>query len=196
MNPRLPLANVKGHLKNAHKSVWIRLRTVLFIALTSGAASCISLIGGIGLEAVEEKILPLMPLIIAMPALNTMVGDYAAIIAAHATDPAERTMTKKVLARAVAKAIWVNIIGLLVLSIALAWQRDYLFTYEFTIRFVGFVAFSMLGVVTVMFGLTTLLDKAFEKRKLNPDDVLIPIVTSITDVFMLVLVSLAVWFIF
>lgn len=172
------------------------MRTILFIALTTGAASCISLIGGVGLEAVEDKILPLMPLIIALPALNTMVGDYAAIIAAHATDPAERTMTKKVLAKAVAKAIWVNILGLLALSIALAWQRGYLFTYEFTIRFVAFVGLSMLGVVAAMFGITTLLDKAFEKKKLNADDVLIPIVTSITDVFMLVLVALAVWFIF
>lgn len=176
-----------------HIHIW---RKIFFIAFTTAAASCISLIGGLGLESVEYKILPLIPLLIALPALNTMVGDYAAIIAAHASDPAERKITKRILAKAVAKAIWVNIIGLLALSILLAWRRGYLFTNEFTIKFVLFVLFSMTTVIIAMFVITALLDKLLERRRLNPDDVLIPIVTSITDVFMLGLVTLAVWLIF
>lgn len=173
-----------------------QLRHLLFVVFTVAGASCISLIGGIGLETVEEKLLPLIPLIIAMPALNTMVGDYAAIIAAHATDPAERTTTKKKLARAISRAIWVNIVGLIVLSIFLAWQRGYLFTGGFMIKFVCFIAFSMVAVITLMFGLTTLLDKLLERKKLNPDDILIPVVTSITDVLMLGFIALAAVFLF
>ncbi len=66
-----------------------KIRGFLFVVITVAAASSISLIGGFGLEVVQERILPLIPLIIAMPALNTMVGDYAAIVAAHASDPGE-----------------------------------------------------------------------------------------------------------
>ncbi len=172
------------------------IRHLTFVILTTGGASCISLIGGIGLEAVQAKLLPLVPLIIALPALNTMVGDYAAIIAAHASDPAERTYSKRVLARAIGRAIWVNIIGVLILSIVIAWQRDYLFTETFMIKFVVFVVASMLAVVIGMFGLTAVLDKFLGDKKLNPDDILIPIVTSVTDVMMLGLITLAAWFLF
>ncbi len=168
-----------------------RWRRFMFIVITTGAASCISLLGGIGLEAVIERILPLVPLIIALPALNTMVGDYAAIIAAHAGDPAEQKQTKHQLARAIGKAIWVNIIGILLLSVIIAWQRDYLFTAAFLIKFIIFVSISMISVVVGMFGLTTALDRLLQHKKLNPDDILIPIVTSITDVFMLGLITLA-----
>ncbi len=172
------------------------LRHLTFVVFTVAGASCISLIGGIGLEAVEDKLLPLIPLIIALPALNTMVGDYAAIIAAHASDPAERKYTKRVLARAISKAIWVNIIGLLVLSIVIAWRRGYVFTDIFVLKFVAFIVLSMVSVIAIMFGLTALLDKLLENNKLNPDDVLIPVVTSITDVLMLGLVALAATLIF
>jgi cation transporter-like permease len=172
------------------------IRRFSFIALSAGAASCISLIGGMGLEAVQEKLLPLVPLLIALPALNTMVGDYAAIIAAHAGDPAENKASKKVLAHAIAKAIWVNVVGVLALSIAIAWQRGYIFSSEFILKFIVFAVFSMVSVIAVMFLITSALDKALESRKLNADDVLIPIVTSITDVFMLLLVAAAAWTIF
>lgn len=174
----------------------IRWRHLLFVVLTTAAASCVSLIGGIGLEAIQEKILPLIPLLIALPALNTMVGDYAAIIAAHASDPAERTTTKRTLMGAIAKAVWVNIIGILVLSIFLAWQRNYIFTTIFIVKFCVFVVISMLSTIAIMFIITAVLDKLLEKRRLNPDDVLIPVVTSITDVLMLGLVTVAVVLIF
>jgi cation transporter-like permease len=175
---------------------FVFLRRLFFVVLTTGGASCISLIGGVGIEAVQNKLLPLVPLLIALPALNTMVGDYAAIIAAHATDPAERKHTKRELAHAIAKAIWVNIVGVLLLSIVIAWQRDYLFTGIFMTKFILFVVIAMLGVVAGMFGLTALLDKVLENHKLNPDDILIPIVTTITDVFMLGLIALAAVFLF
>lgn len=174
----------------------IPVRHLTFIVLTTGGASCVSLIGGVGLEAVQDKILPLVPMIIALPALNTMVGDYAAIIAAHASDPAERTSTKRTLAYAIAKAIWVNIAGLLLLSFVIAWRRGYIFTSAFSAKFVLFVLFSMLGTIAAMFFLTAILDKFLENKKMNPDDVLIPVVTSITDVFMLGLVALAAYFLF
>lgn len=166
-------------------------RRVLFVIITTGGASCISLIGGIGIEAVQVKLLPLVPLLIALPALNTMVGDYAAIIAAHAGDPAEGKHDKKTLAKAIAKAIWINIIGILALSVVIAAKRGYLFTTPFLIKFIIFTIVAMGGIVAVMFGLTLALEKILEHRKLNPDDILIPIVTTLSDVLMLGTIALA-----
>lgn len=173
-----------------------KLRRFSFIIISVAASSCVSLIGGLGLEAVLERILPIVPLLIALPGLNTMVGDYAATIAAHAGDPAERTTSKKELARAIAKAVWVNIIGIIVLSTIVAARRGYIFETAFIFKFIGFVIFSMLGIIVFMFVITAALDKLLESNRLNPDDVLIPIVTSITDVMMLGLIALSVWLVF
>jgi cation transporter-like permease len=173
-----------------------RHHSFFFIVLTTGLASSISLIGGIGLELVIEKLLPLIPLIVALPSLNTMVGDYAAIIAAHAGDPAEREKTKSELAHAISKSIFVNIIGVLVLSIVIAARRGYVFEPEFMIKFLLFVPISMISIVAFMFVLTTILDKLLTTKRLNPDDILIPIVTSITDVLMLGLITVAAYTIF
>jgi len=168
-----------------------RASPLLFSALTAGAASCFSLIGGIGIESVQEKLLPLVPLVVALPALNTMVGDYAAIIAAHAGDPAEVAKTKRQLARAISRAVVVNIIGIIILSLAIAVYRDYSVTGQFLLKFVLFVVFAFASIIIFMFSITTILDRILERRKLNPDDILIPIVTSITDILMLGLIALA-----
>ncbi len=173
-----------------------RLRFVIFITFTTGLASTISLIGGIGLETVAERLLPLVPLIVALPGLNDLVGDYASIIAAHASDPAERKTSKKELAKAISKVIGINIIGIIVLSLLIARNQGYDADGAFLLKFVFFVAGSIVVVISGLFAITALLDKALEKRKLSPDDILIPIVTSITDVMMLVLIALGAWFLF
>ena len=173
-----------------------KLRKLLFIVVTVAASSSISLIGGLGIESVQTKILPLIPLIVAMPALNTMVGDYAAIIAAHAIDPAETRRARKELLRALSKAIWVNIIGVMALSLVIAQRRGYLFENAFLFKFTFFIIGAMLGIIFLMFTVTILLDKILERRNLHPDDILIPVVTSITDVLMLGLIALASIFLF
>lgn len=171
--------------KFAREPIW-------FIILTTAAASSVSLIGGIGIEAVAESLLPLIPLIIALPALNTMVGDYSTIIAAHAGDPFERERTRKQLVKAISWSVVFNIVGIIVLSLLLAARRDFDVTFMFALRFGLFIAVAIAATVAFMFILTYILDKMFEKRRLNPDDILIPIVTSVSDVLMLGTIALGV----
>lgn len=167
-----------------------------FVVVTVAAASSISLLGGVGLELSQEKLLPLIPLIIALPALNTMVGDYATVIAAHAGDPNERPRTRRQLIRSIAISVLINIIGVVVLSSLLALRRDYSFTALLFVKFSIFVALAVSGIVVFMFLITLLIDKILDKHRLNPDDILIPVVTSISDVFMLVSVALTANFLF
>lgn len=154
------------------------------------------MLGGLGIEFTERELLPIVPLVIALPALNTMVGDYATIIAAHAGSPGERQATRRKLVHSIFISSMVNIAGIIGLSTVLSHQRNYDLTSLFVIVFSGFVLFAVLGIVTVMFGITYFLDRILKKKKLNPDDILIPIVTTITDVFMLGLIALAARFIF
>lgn len=172
------------------------LRFILFVTFTAGLASTLCMIGGLGLEAVSDQLLPLVPLIIAVPGLNDAAGNYAAIVAAHAADPAERRFTKRKLAQAITKVIWINIIGIVALSLLLAIKRGYALEAGFAVKFALFGAFAICLVVAGIFALTTLLDKVLEQRKLNPDDILIPIVTALADVLMLGLIALAAYFLF
>ncbi len=176
--------------------MFIKVRGLSFVVLTITATSCISLIGGLGLEAVQERILPLVPLIIAIPALNTLSADYGAIIAAHASDSTENKRSRLKLAVAISRAIWVNIFGILALSILLAFKRGYVFEQIFITKFLLFVVASILIVIFAMFLISYFLELILRNNKLNPDDVLIPIVTSLTDIIMLSLIALGAMFIF
>ena len=87
-------------------------------------------------------------------------------------------------------------LGTIVLSLVLAYRSGFELTFEFFVLFSFFVIFSVASIVTVMFFITYALDKILVQKKLNPDDVLIPVVTTITDVFMLGLIALAAKFLF
>jgi len=169
----------------------IRRQSLIFIIITTAFASCISMLGGLGIELTAHELLPIVPLVIALPALNTMVGDYATIIAAHAGSPGERTVTRKKLVSSILKSTRVNICGTIGLSIVLSERRGYEVHPAFLLVFSLFVAVSVLSIVAVMFIVTYILDKILEEKQLNPDDILIPVVTTITDVFMLGLIALA-----
>ncbi len=169
----------------------IRRQSLVFIIITTAFASCISMLGGLGIELTANDLLPIVPLVIALPALNTMVGDYATIIAAHAGSPGERTVTRRKLISSILKSTIINICGTIGLSILLSERRGYEVSLSFLVIFSLFVAFSVLSIVAVMFFITYLLDKILEQKQLNPDDILIPVVTTITDVFMLGLIALA-----
>lgn len=174
----------------------IGLSALLFVGLSIGIASSISLIGGLGIEMVEEKLLSIIPLLIALPALNSMVGDYATLIAAHAGDPTERTRSKTDIVRAIVPAVMVNIVIIIGLSLMLGVARDYALESSFVIKFIGFVVFSVISIIAIMFLMTIMLDKLLLRHRLNPDDLLIPIVTTISDIFMLGMIALAAQFLF
>lgn len=172
------------------------LRRFVFLALTAGLAASLSLVGGVGLEAVSGDLRLLVPLLIAVPSLNNMAGDYAAIIAAHMGDTTETVDSL----RAVRKAIWrvVGINGSLVviLSFATALWRDFNFNWFFLAKFLVFVVGSILIVTELLFVANIVLKRILKHRRLAADDLLIPVTTALADVVMLSLVALAVVTIF
>ncbi|MCU0666999.1 MAG: magnesium transporter [Patescibacteria group bacterium] len=171
-------------------------RTFIFVAIAAGLASSLSLIGGIGLEYISNKFLPLIPLIIALPGLNDIVGDYASIIAAHTGDPTERKRSKKTLAISIFKVLVINVSALAIFSLILAGVRGYMITAGFLAEFLIFVFVAVGLTVAFMFIISHILDVILRKEKINPDELLIPVVTSIADIFMLIMVTIAVLTVF
>lgn len=171
-------------------------RSFIFVAFTAACASALSLIGGIGLEAVSGKILPLIPLLIAIPGLNDLVGDYASIIAAHHGDPSENTRTKKQLLSAIFKVVGFNILFLVILSVGLASWKGYVLEPMFLIKFAIFIATAVILAILIMFALAGTLELILKNKHINPDELLIPIITSLADIVMLLFVALAVITIF
>lgn len=163
----------------------------LFIVGSVAAASSISTLGGVGLELTAEKLFAIIPLVVALPALNTLVGDYATVIAAHAAEPGENESTRKSLLRSILISALISVFGVVMLSSIIAVRRGYHLTPLLLSKFGLFVLTAVILVVLFMFVFTRILDKIFEKRKLNSDDVLIPIVTTVTDVLMLGMISLS-----
>lgn len=160
------------------------------------SASSVSLIGGLGLESIQDKLLPLVPLMMATPALNTMVGDYASVIAAHATKKENRTRKPHQLAWALLPSVLVNASAVSLFCLLIAFKEKYAMDAVFITKFLVFIFGSISAVVASMLIITVIVDKALEKKKANPDDVLIPIVTSVTDVMMLGLITAAAIFLF
>lgn len=170
------------HEAQRHSSFWLS-------SLVAGSTSCISLVGGLSLELVADRLLPVVPLLIATPALNNMVGDYAAIIAAHIGDPAGRDRTRRDLMKMLSRVVLVNIVGLLTLSLLLAHSRGYLASSIFITKFALFIVGVFAFMLLAMFAIGVWLDRIVVKRQLDPDELLIPVVTSITDVAVLSLVA-------
>ena len=75
-------------------------------------------------------------------------------------------------------------------------NRGYDLRLNFVITFILFVLLSIIIVVSAMFFITYIIDKILEEHKLNPDDVLIPVITTISDIFMLSIIALASVYIF
>lgn len=178
------------------KRIYAKIGAYAFVIFSVGIASSISLIGGLGIEAVRAKLFLVAPLLIAMPALNSLVGDYATLIAAHAGDPEERTRTRGEMLVAMLPSIVLSMLFVVSLSLMLAQHNGYVLAAGFITKFSLFVVGAIVGMVGVMLVVTVLLDRLFIRHKLNPDDVLIPIVTTISDIFMLGLIALAATFLF
>ncbi len=142
--------------------------SVLFIILSVGLASSLSLIGGIGIELVSEKLLPIIPLVIIFPALNSLVGDYATLIAAHAGSTSKHSRSKKELVRAMAPSLVVNYLFIIAMGLILVPIETLTSQARLSQSTCYLLRWSIITVIAVMFVLTYALDRLLQRRALNP----------------------------
>ncbi|MDO8628319.1 MAG: magnesium transporter [Nanoarchaeota archaeon] len=151
-------------------------------------ASVITILGGIGLKTLEEHITQFLPFIIMLPALNNMVGDYSIVIVSKLTTHLYREQGKKPelgfikhLFKDTTTALFFSTAYMILLTLIISSIKHYPLT---TASIITITAITSI-VVATMFIIAFLIAITFAlyayKHHEDPDDVLIPITTSLAD---------------
>lgn len=170
--------------------------SITTIALTSGICASIGLLGGIGLQSVQKQLFAVVPLVVALPAMNAMASDYATVVASHAGDPNDRVTRRRKLFLILMGSMPLSIVGVIGMSLFIAVLQGYTLDRQFMYRFSAFVAVALAVVMITTYLMAIFLSQTFKKSKINSDDVLITITNAFSSVIMLGCISLAAWLIF
>jgi mgtE-like transporter len=169
-------------------------------------ASIISSVGGLALEQIKALFLTMLPLVILLPAINDMVGDYGTIIAARFSTMLHKgEVEKKWWKEAQVKTLFwqimiiAEITAVLSATIALVLSKytraTLLVTPLFAAKIMFITIIDVLLLVCLLFFITVLAGIHYYKKKEDPNNFLIPITTSIADFAnMVVLAGLVVLF--
>ena len=153
-------------------------------------ASILSSLGGLGLESIKDKIFLILPIVVLLPALNDMIGDLGIIIISKFTTALYLKKFKRpflkshfvkhiinhILPIGAMSSIYIALLALLI-SMFKGFQVNLLI-------FLKIIFISMITTLTLIsFILIVAILGGFYiyHKKEDPDDVLIPITTSIAD---------------
>jgi len=167
--------------------------------------SIISSIGGISLQEIQSKLLSILPLIILIPALNDVIGDFGTIATSKFTTALflgeirgkwwksqfVHKLFLMIMIIAVFCAIYISL-----LSTVLAYFKGFALNFSIFLK----ILITTLLATSVLVGIIFLISIAGSviifKRKEDPDNYLIPITTAIADLGSMVILSLFVLLIF
>jgi cation transporter-like permease len=165
-------------------------------------ASVISALGGVGLQAVREKILLILPLLILFPALNGMVGNFGTIFASHYTTMSHQNKLgkKKFMNKALKKhyktLLKVSLIAafyISTLSSVIALLKGFNFTPLLYTKILLITLITTACLVSLIAVVSVVAGNYFIKKKEDPDNLLIPITTSIADLGSMIIFSLLIF---
>jgi len=168
-------------------------------------ASIISTLGGIGLEMVQKKILTTLPLLILFPALNNMVGGFGiAFSSRYTTLLQQKKLGKK---KFMNKALREHFILILkvsaiaafyisTLSLVVASLKEFTFNPFLYLKILAVTIITTISLVSLIAVISVLAGRYFIKKKEDPDNLLIPITTSIADLGSMIIFSLLIFILF
>jgi len=167
----------------------------------------IVLAGGIALKASEDKLVNLIPFLIVVPALINAAGEFGTIITARFTTalyekkinlkkwPFFNKEVKHILRDSLPAAfllgLWLGVITLIISK-----YRGFTFNSIFFIKFFLIIMLVLLFIFYITFFIAILGGYYVYKKKANPDDLLIPITTSIADFLGLVILAILIRWLF
>jgi cation transporter-like permease len=169
-------------------------------------SAIISALGGVALESIKNIFIPIIPLIILLPTLNDMVGDYATIMSSRFS-----TMLHK---GVVQKKWWLNeelknlckqvfiismLIALLSASFSLVFSKlspGYKLTSEVALKVMAITVIDVAVLVSILIFTSIVMGLYFFRKKEDPNNFLIPITTSIADFGNMIMLSLLIVLLF
>lgn len=161
-------------------------------------ASILSSIGGMGLESIKDKLVIFIPIIIMIPALNSMIGNLGIVIVSKfSTLLSLRKIKRPLLKSHFIRHIIKEIIPIAIFSAFYITILSYIFSIfrGFNANITNFMYTFFIATFTTFFLIIIILFVAIlgslyvYHKKGNPDDLLIPITTSIADLGTMLLVT-------
>jgi len=168
-------------------------------------ASVLSTIGGIGVESLKVKIALFVPMIVMLPALNDMIGDFGTIISSKFTTLLylgkieSKWWNSKELGELFKIIAYISIISAVYLGVAstiIAYFKGFAFDWIISLKVLTVALMATAFLVMIIFGVAIAGGLMVYKRGTDPDNFLAPITTSIADLGSMILFSLMIRFLF
>jgi len=168
-------------------------------------ASIISSIGGFALEYIKNLFVSLLPLIILLPSLNDMIGDFGTITSAKfslmlhegiiSKNPFQDKKIRKLFYQIMVIAIFNGIICAIV-SFFLANLNNYFISLITALKILFLVIIDVIFLICILFFTSIIIGLHIFKKNEDPNNFLIPITTSIADFGNIVIFALLVKLLF
>ncbi len=168
-------------------------------------ASVLSSFGGLALEQIKALFIQIVPLIILLPALNDMIGDYGSIISSRfSTMLYEGKVKRDWKTDRELKKLFLQIftiaIVMVILSVIISLFISSFTNYKVTTAIAGKIMFiAVLDVallVSILFLVAIVAGLYFYNKQEDPNNFLIPITTSIADFGNMILLAVLVLLLF
>ncbi len=192
---RKTLFYLKEYGPHSHVAKTILRESIKILVL----ASLISSLGGLALESIKDVFISIMPLIIILPALNDMVGNYGTVISSRfSTLLHEGRIKRNVWTNPDIKQLFmqVTITSLITslmcasLSLIISYISGFSFNFALALKIFAIVLLNTGILVGMIFIISILAGLHFYRKKEDPNNFLIPITTSIADFGNMIILAL------
>jgi len=153
-------------------------------------ASVISSFGGIAIENIKTLFISIIPLVILLPTLNDIIGDYGTIISSrfstmlHEGKAEKNPWKDKEVQELFLQIMIVAIILALISSsaaLAISYFSNYAVTMQVIIKILTITLLDVAILVFILFIISIIAGIYFFKKGEDPNNFLIPITTSVAD---------------
>ena len=164
-------------------------------------ASIISSIGGIGMEFISTKLVAIIPLLILLPALNDMVGDFGCIVSSKFTTMLylgkvnRRWWKSRHLHKLFLVILFTSLLTSVFIGVAasvIAYWHGFSLTFDVFLKILSIAVLSNLIIVAIIFCVSIIGGLGIYRRNEDPNNFLIPIATSFADLLNLVIFAVLV----
>jgi len=167
--------------------------------------SLLSSLGGFSLEIMKEKFSSFVPLVIILPAMASMIGNAGIILVSKITTYLNKgEITVKNLNNKIVRKLFYILMSVFILtavyatflSVFIGVLKGFTFSWDFTLKMLAIILITTIFIVFIVFCIALIGGRYAFKRKMDPDDLLIPITTSIADLGSFILFSVLVYLMF
>ena len=161
-------------------------------------ASILSTVGGFGLEYIKSIFISIIPLLILLPTLNDLIGDYGAIASSKFSIMLyENKINKKWWLNKELRKLFVQILILSIitaicssiLALIISKYVGYSLNASFAMKIIALTLLDVVLITAILFLVVIIAGIHFYNKKEDPNNFLIPITTSIADFGNMVILS-------